>query len=358
MPHAVREMLHVAPGQRDHVPAVRIALSVAVPLVVLVAMGREDLTIYACFGAFTSIYGRHLPTRQRLSVQLRAGVILLVAVMLGALLSTLAAPQPVVLGATALVASVGAVLAAAWRLTPAGSLFFIFASGAIGSLGPDAVAPLGTALLVTLSSICLSVLLGLVWRYLGEGPLGDAGPTRPAATLPRQQLAGHGGRFLVATAVAGVAGSVVGASHTYWAQVAAAAPIAAPTHRARLQRGLHRMVGTLGGVGVTAFVLSMHLQTWHLVVFVVLFQWLAEMFIGRNYSVALLFVTPLALLMSQLAMPTDGSELLSARALETVVGALCGMAVVYVWRTRSERRADDEALVRLRRAADEEDVDR
>ena len=113
----------------------------------------------------------------------------------------------------------------------------------------------------------------------------------------------------------------------------------------------------MGGVAVAAFVLSLSLQPWHTVVFVILFQFLAELFVGRNYSVALLFITPLALLMTQLAHPVDTDALLQARAVETVIGAVCGPAVVYVLRTRQERRQDTEALPLIRRAADRPDAE-
>ncbi len=128
--------------------------------------------------------------------------------------------------------------------------------------------------------------------------------------LTTGQLWSHAGRFFLATSIAGALGLLSGMSHSYWAMVAAAAPIAAPDLSARLQRGVHRMVGTLGGVGVTAFLLSLQLETWHIVVFVILLQFLAELFIGRNYSIALLFITPLALLMTQLAHPVEALSLL------------------------------------------------
>ncbi|PKZ40885.1 FUSC family protein [Kytococcus schroeteri] len=351
MPHAVREMLQVAPGERDLVPAVRIALSVAIPLVVLVATGHKDLSIYASFGAFTSLYARHRPTRERLRDQLRAGSMFVVSVGLGALVALSGAGDWAPLVLTALVAGVGSALAAGWNLHPAGALFFMFASGAVASMGPDAVAPPLLAMGVAAASATLSVVLGVLWRYVGEGPRDVRTPPAPADPLTRAQLVAHGGRFLAASTLSGLLGAASGMSHAYWAQIASAAPIAAPTHRARLQRGVQRMIGTIGGVGVTAFVLSMQLQVWHLVVFVVLFQWLAEMFIGRNYSVALLFVTPLALLMIQLSHPTDTSDLLQARAIETVIGALCGMVVVYLWRTAAERRADRAVMAMLRRAS-------
>ncbi|MFC0358934.1 FUSC family protein [Kytococcus schroeteri] len=350
MPHAVREMLEVGPGERDLVPAVRIALSVAIPLVVLVAMGRQDLTIYASFGAFTSLYARHRPTRERLRDQLRAGSMFVTCILLGSLVAVSGAPGWVALAATAVVACVGSVLAAWWNLHPAGALFFMFATGAVSSMGPEGVAPPLLAVVVAAASATLSIVLGVLWRYVGEGPRDPHGPSAPHERLTRAQLVGHGGRFLAASVLSGILGAASGMSHAYWAQIASAAPIAAPTHRARLQRGVQRMIGTIGGVGITAFVLSMQLQTWHIVAFVVLFQWLAEMFIGRNYSVALLFVTPLALLMIQLSHPTDSSDLLQARAVETVIGALVGMLVVYLWRTAAERRADQAVADRMRRA--------
>jgi uncharacterized membrane protein YccC len=72
----------------------------------------------------------------------------------------------------------------------------------------------------------------------------------------------------------------------------------------------------------------------------VLLQFMAEMLVARNYSLALLFVTPLALLMSQLAHPVEPAGLLAARAGETVIGALIGLTVVVLVRSAAERQAD------------------
>ena len=53
----LQDFFHVRPAERDHIPAFRIALGVAVPLLTLLAIGRLDLAIYAAFGAFTSTPG-------------------------------------------------------------------------------------------------------------------------------------------------------------------------------------------------------------------------------------------------------------------------------------------------------------
>ncbi|HLR44000.1 MAG TPA: hypothetical protein VK065_02305 [Brevibacterium sp.] len=55
----VQDFFRRRPSQRDHIPAFRIALGVAVPLLLLLAADRLDLAIYAAFGAFTGIYARN-----------------------------------------------------------------------------------------------------------------------------------------------------------------------------------------------------------------------------------------------------------------------------------------------------------
>lgn len=81
---------------------------------------------------------------------------------------------------------------------------------------------------------------------------------------------------------------------------------------------------------MTAFLLSFPAEPWQLVIWVILLQFLAEVYVGRNYSMALLFITPLALLMTQIATPHPVPELLASRAVETVIGVLIGLGVVLV----------------------------
>ena len=57
-----------------------------------------------------------------------------------------------------------------------------------------------------------------------------------------------------------------------------------------------------------------------------------ELLIGRNYALALLLVTPLALLMGQVAAPRPAVPLLLDRGAETFVGAAVGLGVLLVVR--------------------------
>ena len=53
----------------------------------------------------------------------------------------------------------------------------------------------------------------------------------------------------------------------------------------------------------------------------------AELYVGRNYGIAMVFVTPLALLMVQLAAPSDPALLLRDRIVDTVIGVTIGTLI-------------------------------
>src|SRR5699024_3379730 len=96
-------------------------------------------------------------------------------------------------------------------------------------------------------------------------------------------------------------------------------------------------------VVVTSFLLSFPIEAWQLVVWVILLQFLAEIFVLRDYSAALLFITPLALLMAQLGHPQPAAELLASRAVETVIGVIVGMLVVLIRFSRERKNPLDDA---------------
>ena len=73
----VRALHRLEPASNDHLAAARVALSVAVPSLLLLAAGRPDLIIYAVFGALTGMYGRSEPHQLRLRHQGQAAVVIL-----------------------------------------------------------------------------------------------------------------------------------------------------------------------------------------------------------------------------------------------------------------------------------------
>ncbi|MDJ1135737.1 FUSC family protein [Streptomyces iconiensis] len=129
---------------------------------------------------------------------------------------------------------------------------------------------------------------------------------------------------------------LAGFGHPSWAGVAATIPLAGATAVVQAARATLRFVGTLAGIAVTYLLLAPGPPTWVLWIAVVASMLLAELFIARHYGIAVVGITPTALLTSHLASPAALRFLLVDRVVETAVGVL--VSVVLLRAVRAVRR--------------------
>ncbi|MFD8595004.1 FUSC family protein [Kitasatospora sp. NPDC059646] len=150
-------------------------------------------------------------------------------------------------------------------------------------------------------------------------------------------------RMTLGTAAAGGLALVLGLGHGYWAAISAAAVLHSVSVRTTAHRAVQRTVGTLAGLLIALAVLATGPGPVALVLVIVVLEFLLEYLVVRNYALAVVFLTPLALLMNDLVTPTGTVGLLRDRALGSVlgigVGLLCALLVVH-----------DRAAVRVERA--------
>ncbi|MFP5346526.1 MAG: FUSC family protein [Actinomycetes bacterium] len=328
-PVTVRDFLSFADTPGAHRVALRAGISVLVPQVVVLSLGRPDWSLYAAFGAFTSLYGRGHVHLSRATMQVSAGACLTASVVLGVLVGTSESRAWVAVGVATVVAVLVAALSAAQDWHPPGPLFAIFGFGATASFSHPS-ADLGAAAAVTAATATFAVLVGNAGAYLRR----DRGqPVRLAPAWTWQPV-----RYAVAVLLAGSAATAVGIGHPYWATVAAVVPLSARSLTAQLVRAGNRMIGTLLGLLPSAALLALHLKPLPTVLVVAGLQIGAELLVGRHYGVALLFITPMALLMGQVAAPRPMGQLLFDRGVETVIGALIGGGLVLLGAQLRRRR--------------------
>lgn len=339
----VRALHTVPPASNDHLAAVRVALSVAVPALVLLAVGRADLIIYAVFGALTGMYGRAESHQLRLKHQAQAAAVLLTGVAVGTFLSVSHIQSWGLVVTEALLAGVGSLFSDKVRLKPNGPFFGILALGACASV-PAQIPFLG-AVLICATSAAFSMVVGFAgwfrYRVWERGAVRDIPASSPEL---RRGAALHAVRYVLAVGAAGACGVLTGSGHPHWAMAAAAVPLAGADMPSRLHRGIHRIVGTFLGLAIVAVVLFpgplSPLQYFPgqtalvLALLVVGFQFPTELFMARHYGWAMVFFTPVILLMTQLAAPADPGVLVLERAVETFVGAGIGIAVAVLVQAR------------------------
>lgn len=335
--HHIRSLHSLAPANKDHVSAWRVAISVAVPSLVLLAAGRPELTGYAVFGALTGMYGRTEPHQLRLRHQGQAAVLLLSGVGVGVFLSVHHIHSWALVIAEAAFAGVASLFTDRTALKPAGPFFGILALGACASV-PAAV-PWQTAVLIAAGSAAFSIVIGFGGWFRGR--TWQRGWRRDVTVLSgagRRAVWLHAARYVSAVAAAGTLGVLSGSGHPHWAMAAAAVPLSGADLPSSVYRGVHRIVGTLVGLVVVAAILF----PWPgspllafpgqeaavLVCLVIVLQFSTELFMTRHYGLAMVSFTPVILLVGQLAAPTDPGVLIAERAVETGVGAAVGILVV------------------------------
>jgi len=319
-------VIRVGPHRGDHRVAVRAVLSVGIPLLVLLALGRLDLSVYASFGAFAALYGRTDLPRTRVRMQSVAGAVLVSCMLVGTALSALATPALASVTVVALLAAVVTLFAYRAQWHPPGALFAVFAAGATASF-PATAETFLTVILVGGASVLWSMLVTTVFILARRGSWRRPARTRPPIGSVAWEMTATVG---VAALLAGVAGALLVGTHWYWAMVGAVAAVGGAHVTARLIRGVQRLVGTLLGVLIAAGLLALDLPPWVVLLVAVALQAGAELFVGRNYGIAMLFITPLALLMISLASPATPEMLLRDRVIETVIGVAVGTIVAIV----------------------------
>lgn len=316
--------------------ALRAAIAAAVPLAILVAVGRVDWASYAAFGGMVAIFGRSEPYRTRLRTVSAAAAAQLTATGLGILLSIADAPIVVEAGALAVVITAVIVAFNLLGVTPSTPLFAVFGLLVCAAQPVDdgtgwqrwgvAWAAAAFAWLLAMSGWLLRRLSGARAERAFK-PLPRRTPRRPRGHVdPRLWL--NVAQNVLAALLAGGIALGLGIGHPYWAVVSAIAVIPPARAAHTVSRAVHRVLGTIAGVVVTALVLWPDPPVWVLVVVVAVCQFGAELLVTRHYGTALVFVTPLALTVAHLASPAPVAGLLGDRVLETVLGAAVGVVLV------------------------------
>ncbi len=144
------------------------------------------------------------------------------------------------------------------------------------------------------------------------------------------------GRVLAASALAGSFAAAAGLQHPLWATMGAMAALQGLNYRHTVARAIQRLLGNMAGALIAAAVLVLDLGYWPLVAFIVLFQTITELYVTRNYAIASIFVTAMALLLTGIGEPL-GADIALSRVADTLIGVVVGVVVAAVTIHRGDR---------------------
>ena len=136
-------------------------------------------------------------------------------------------------------------------------------------------------------------------------------------------------RIGIAVGLGVATGRALGLGHAYWIGLTAAAVLQASNLMITRRRVVHRIAGTVIGVGLAFAILGWHPPIWLVVIAVAFFQGLVELVIATNYGVAVAGITVLALLLFHVAAPGEEAITITigSRLADTVIGAVLALVL-------------------------------
>ncbi|MDR7330012.1 FUSC family protein [Corynebacterium guangdongense] len=157
-------------------------------------------------------------------------------------------------------------------------------------------------------------------------------------------------KILLASLLAGTTGIAMGLYRPDWAIVSALLMLQWGPDRVPGQvRGLHRLIGSLLGVGLFAVFHLLEFSGWTLLVALAICQFGAEVFVVKNYAVTVIFTTPLALLLGN-AVTDPLDQVVYARTLEVTLSILAGSLILWLWRPRAANHDHQRLVARSKKA--------
>jgi hypothetical protein len=318
--------------------ATRAALSIGVPFGALTLLGHEGIGLQAAAGAFVALFFASAGAAERAKALPIVGAALLACAALGVALS----PWPWLLAAGLVAVAVcSSALAFAFRVGPPGPVFFVLSYG----LSANITAVVDGSRITDPWTFLAAITGGALFSYLvALTPLlrraERSRPVRPLRELLPGPWLGAGERELILRiAVVAVLGTLATVAlldphRAYWTVSAGVAVIGlTPSRGSSVVRGLHRTVGTLLGAALAVALAPLSTIPLLLVALLMLLQFGIELVVVRNYALALVFITPLVLLITAAATGTaDVTGAAWERVIDTAIGSVLAVVTGLVHR--------------------------
>jgi hypothetical protein len=140
-------------------------------------------------------------------------------------------------------------------------------------------------------------------------------------------------RIGAAGLIAGLVSSALGVGHPYWAILTSTIIVQVWASRISMtRRAVARAVGTVIGALVFAAITLLGAPPWVDVAFMLVFLVAMNVLIQTNYAIGVVFLTPMALLSSEIGTGITGASGLALahdRVIQTLIGA--GVSLVVIW---------------------------
>ena len=318
-----RQLVTINPSDRPWQKPFAAALASGLPLLIGALLGRMDYGLVASLGGLVFLYTPRTPLYHRMLTVMTCAFAMIACYALGLLSNFVPVLKvPALVFVTVLVS----MACRFYGLGVPGSLFFVLAAsiGAYTPLTWEQV-PLMVGLLA------MGALLACLIAFFYSAHILRSREPDPAPPLPVPTF-----DFVVFDSV--VIGLFVGLAlaiaqllqleKAYWVPVSCLAVIQGASLQAVWNRQLHRLLGTVIGLLLAWGLLLLPLDRWSVTLAMMLLAFVVETAVVRHYGFAVIFITPMTILLAEAASLGQGpvAALIEARFYDTLLGCLVGLA--------------------------------
>lgn len=319
----LRHLFAITPSDRPwHMP-VAAALATGLPLLIGASLHHLAFGLVSSLGGLVFLYMPATPMAHRMAMLMACAFALTGCYTLGMMSQFIPILMVPAVTLIAIAVTMGCRL---YGVGPPGNLFFVMAA-AIGAYTPVEVldVPLRAGLIGMGALLaCLIAFAYSLWVLRRAAPQ-PVPPPRPATfdhVVVESVLIG--GSVGVALAVA----QGLSLEKAYWVPVSCLAVIQGASLRAVWTKHVHRAFGTGAGLLLAWGLLSLPLGPWTIAATMMGLAIIVESLVVRHYAVAVVFITPLAILLAEAASLEHGGApgpLMAARFVDSVLGGLVGL---------------------------------
>ena len=210
-----------------------------------------------------------------------------------------------------------------FNLKPPGSFFFIMmASMAIGLPHHWETIPqrIGIFTIGTLNACFICLIYGLLKSKKGIKSNLTTLEINPYVNFVESFIVG------ICMLASVLVGQIFELEYPYWIPISSLAVLQGVSRYHIWKRGLHRVIGTIIGLGIAWIIFSYVKDMLWICVAIVCLQIIVEMLITRHYALAVVFLTPMGILLAETGSSTslNPDYLLKMRLLEILIGSAIG----------------------------------
>lgn len=214
-----------------------------------------------------------------------------------------------------------------YKTAPPKSFFFIFIM-AISICQPFNLTAIPAKVGLISLGLMFASFLTLAFLLYESTKVNWETESQPRRILQKNQYANFWEAIIMGAfmAISLFCGYLLEMDNPYWIPVSCAAVMQGASRYHIWQRTLHRILGTLFGLVLCWALLSITNSIIVLCIFIILLQLIVEILVVRNYALAVVFITPLAIFLSEAANPIIDTPnlLIELRLKEIVIGSAIG----------------------------------